>query len=266
MSEIVSTSEDGVATIVLNRPERRNAITGEMQDAYLRALLDAEADPDVRAIVVTGAGSAFCGGVDFTSLDSLSSGMHEMADADEMRAYLPLTISVPIIAAINGPAIGLGLVYALFTDVRFAAASASLSAPYARLGLIAEHGLSWLLPRLVGVGAASDLLLSGRTVDAMEAYTLGLVQRVVPDHELLQTATAYAREIAHRCSPRSVAVIRRQLQRDLDGDFVSAFDRSFEEVARSFRSPDLAEGLRAIRERRLPAFPPTSPTARPPAG
>jgi enoyl-CoA hydratase/carnithine racemase len=249
---------DGVAVVTFDRPAQRNAITPEMQQAYFRALLDADADPEVHAIVVTGAGKAFCAGADFSRLDSLAAdpAARTSIGADTLPRYLPLTLSRPVIAAVNGPAVGLGFVLAVFSDVRFAGASASFSLPFSRLGLVAEYGLSWFLPRLVGLGNASDLLLSGRTIDAAEARGMGLVQHVVPDDELLAAATSYAREIAQRCSPRSVAVIRDQLFSDFDREFRAAFDDSLRKMAASFEAPDVSEGIAAFRERRLPAFPP----------
>lgn len=258
---IAYSKAQGVATIVFDRPERRNAVTLEMQQAYFSRLLEADSDPEVRIIVVTGAGDAFCAGADFNRLDTLVSDPRARAASTQeaLPRYLPLTLSRPVIAAVNGPAVGLGFVYAVFTDVRFAATSAVFSAPFARLGLVAEFGLSWFLPRLIGLGNASDLLLSGRTIDAAEAATMGLVQRVVGNDELLETATSYAREIAGRCSPRSLAIIREQIFHDFEDGFRPAFERSLSYMGHALEEPDVVEGIRALRERRPPAFSPYVP-------
>lgn len=251
----------GVATIVFDRPERRNAVTLEMQQAYFARLLDAESDPAVRVVVVTGAGDAFCAGADLSRLDTLTSdpGARAAITKEALPRYLPLTLSRPVIAAVNGPAVGLGFLYAAFTDVRFAATGATFSVPFARLGLVAEFGLSWFLPRLIGFGNASDLLLSGRMIDASEAERMGLVQRVVERDDLLEAATSYAREMADRCSPRSLATIREQIFRDLEGDFRPAFERSLSYMAQALEGPDVVEGMQAFRERRPPRFSPYVP-------
>ncbi len=254
---IAYSTRHGVATVTFDRPERRNAVTREMQQAYFARLLEADSDPEVRVIVVTGADDAFCAGADFSRRDALISdpGVRAASAHEALPRYLPLTLSRPVIAAVNGPAVGLGFVYAVFTDVRFAATRASFSVPFARLGLVAEYGLSWFLPRLIGLGNASDLLLSGRTIDASEAARMGLVQRVVGNDELLETATSYAREIADRCSPRSLAIIREQIFHDFEGGFRPAFERSLSHMAQALEGPDVLEGVRALRERRPPAFP-----------
>jgi enoyl-CoA hydratase/carnithine racemase len=255
---IAYSTADGVATITFSRPERRNAMTAEMRQAYVESLIQADSDPQVRVILITGAGDAFCAGADFSRIDTLISDAQARTalTSETPPRYLPLTLSRPIVAAVNGPAVGLGFVYAVFSDVRFAATSATFSLPFARIGLVAEYGLSWLLPRLIGVGHASDLLLSSRTVDASEAAAMGLVQRVVDDDELLEVATHYARGMARHCSPRSLAVIKRQIFRDFDGGFRPAFERSLSHMAQSLEAPDVIEGVRALRERRSPVFPP----------
>ena len=190
---------DGVATVTLNRPHRLNAWTGRMHEEYRWALARAEDDPEVRAIVVTGAGRGFCAGADATALDG-----HVAAGAYDSGVRAPLAepgygvrpefdhafafhfgMATPVIAAVNGPAAGVGLVLACFADLRFAALDAKLTTSSGRLGLPAEYGLSWVLPRLVGVGHATDLLLSSRVVLGEEAERMGLVNRAVPGDELL---------------------------------------------------------------------------------
>jgi enoyl-CoA hydratase/carnithine racemase len=208
--------EGGVATITLNRPDRLNAWTPELGVAYHDALARAGADSEVRAIVVTGAGRGFCAGADMGDLDAIAPGKHpEIIDARDHTFVR--TIPKPVIAAVNGAAAGMGLMLAALCDVRIAAAGAKLTTAFARRGLVAEHGLSWLLTRLIGPAAALDLLLSARVVLAEEALTLGLVNRVVP----AGAALAAAREM------------------------IASLDR-----------PDLAEGVASFMDRRPPHFAP----------
>ena len=186
---------DRVATITLNRPDRLNAWTGRMHHEYRSAMAEADADPEVRAVVVTGAGRGFCAGADARALDGhVAKGAYDSGVVDDElprpgygvrpefdHAFaFHFGLTVPVIAAVNGPAAGVGLVLACFADIRFAAAGAKLTTSAPRLGLPAEYGLSWVLPRLVGAGHAADLLLSSRIVLAEEAEGMGLVNRVLP--------------------------------------------------------------------------------------
>jgi enoyl-CoA hydratase/carnithine racemase len=261
--------QDRVATITLNRPEKMNAWTLGMDTEYRAALTDAGTDPEVRVIVVTGSGRAFCAGADMGLLASAQDGSLDMNEDDlrakELRADLPedfqkpysfpAYIPKPIIAAVNGHAMGLGMVHALFADIRFASDQANLATLFARRGLIAEHGIAWILPRLIGFGPAMELLLSGRNVDAEEALRLGLVHRVVPHDELLYTVHAYARNLAETVSPRSMAVIKRQTWDSLLTGLGPAVDTANHAMFESFASPDFAEGLMAFLEKRKPVFP-----------
>ncbi|WP_436778252.1 enoyl-CoA hydratase-related protein [Yinghuangia sp. YIM S09857] len=262
---------DGVLTVVLNRPHRRNAMTADLESAYLALLRRGEADPRVRAVVVTGAGNAFCAGADLSALHDLSAGADNTApntdslsaegsepDATRDPGY-PLRFAKPLVAAIDGPCIGLGFAQALFCDIRFASERATLATAYARRGLIAEYGTAWLLPRLVGRGHALDLLLSGRTVDAAEAQAMGLVQRVLPPDELLPAAREYARDLARLSSPTSMAVVKAQVDADACCGRDAALASSFALMLESFRRPDLGEGLAALAERRAPRFAPWPP-------
>lgn len=251
-----------VRTITFARPERRNGMDLSMFAAYYDALAEAEADDDVRAVVVTGARSSFCSGATPDLLAQLAASGSQDASADDFDsvlghpAHLPLTMRTPLIAAINGSAAGLGLVHALFADVRFMAHEAQVSTVFSRFGLIAEYGAAWLLPRLVGVGGAMDLLLSSRPVSAEEALRIGLVQHTAPRGELLAAAQEYARQLAESCSPTSMAVIKRQV---LDGLLMPAADAVAESVSlmrESFGRPDFSEAMAALRERRKPAFGP----------
>src|SRR5918911_3070020 len=175
-------AREGVATVTLNRPDRLNAWTRELGARCFELLDNAASDPDVRVVIVTGAGRGFCAGADVELLRSIGGGSAVVGDEQRVYPSHLLEIPKPIIAAINGPAAGLGLVQALMCDLRFAAAGAKLTTAFVRRGLIAEHGISWILPRLVGPARALDLLLSGRMVLAEEAQELGLVNRAIePD-------------------------------------------------------------------------------------
>jgi enoyl-CoA hydratase/carnithine racemase len=259
MSEVVLyEATDGVALVTLNRPERLNAWTGEMERAYFDALEDCGASEDVRVIVVTGAGRGFCAGADMQELQAIgNNGVEAATDAHERRAQtFPLSIPKPIIAAINGPCAGLGLVQALMCDMRFAASGAKLTSAFARRGLIAEHGISWLLPRLVGPADALDLLLSGRVLLAEEAHQLGLVNRVLAPERLLEETLAYAHDLAANCSPASMATIKRQVYTALEQDLSQALTEADELMVESFTAPDFQEGVTSFLERRDPRFAP----------
>lgn len=257
----------GVALFTLHRPERLNAWSSAIERRYFDLLEDAASDPEVRAIVLTGAGRGFCAGADMDDLGEIArSG--GLPPGEHRPQSLPLGIPKPIIAAINGACAGIGLVQALMCDVRFAAAGAKLTTAFARRGLVAEHGISWILPRLVGPSRALDLLLSGRVVLAEEALAMGLVDRVVPGERLLAEALAYARELATHCSPTSMAAMKLQVYRHLDAGFERAVAESNELMAESLRGPDFPEGVASFVERRVPNFPPLGepPSLGPPGG
>jgi enoyl-CoA hydratase/carnithine racemase len=247
---------DGVRTITFARPERRNAMDLAMFRAYYDALADAEATHGVRAIVVTGQGGSFCAGAEPAMLDDLLGAdvQAELLAGLGHPPELPLTMSTPLIAAINGTAAGLGMVHALYADLRFVAQTAAFSSVFARLGLIAEHGSAWLLPRLVGVPNALDILMSGRRIDAAEAMRMGLAQRVLPAAELLDAATDYARVLASACSPRSLGVIKEQVWGGLAQSAADAVADSVRLMGESFQADDFAEAKAAQRERRRPDF------------
>jgi enoyl-CoA hydratase/carnithine racemase len=255
---VLAERREAVLVLTLNRPERMNAWTDALEDQYFERLAAAEADPAVRAIVVTGAGRGFCAGADLDDLAAVGATGEAAngAATDRPPRSFPSTIRKPLIAAMNGAAAGLGLVEALYCDVRFATPTAKLTTAFARRGLIAEYGISWLLPRLVGVSRALDLLISGRVVLGDEAERIGLVDRVVPAERLVDEAVAYALDLARNCSPMSMAVIKSQVQRHLAATFAEAVADSDRLMLESFGWPDLAEGVTSYRERRAPAFPP----------
>jgi len=272
VSEVVQrTVSEGVAVLTLNRPERLNAWTAEMERAYFGLLDECASSDDVRVIVVTGAGRGFCAGADMKGLQQLGEGQgtgHDGATDDgratrqnglagERRPQsFPLSVPKPIIAAINGPCAGIGLVQALMCDIRFAAEGAKLTTAFARRGLVAEHGISWILPRLVGPARALDLLLSGRVVLAAEAAELGLVNGTLAPERLLDEVLAYARELAVNCSPASMATMKRQVYADLERPLSDALAQADRLMLASFGAPDFVEGVASFVERREPRFAP----------
>lgn len=251
--------EGAVAVVTLNRPHVLNAMTQPMATAYADALRAADTDPAVRAIVVTGAGRGFCAGADLSVLEQGAAEIRRFLPAPEDLPDLALRLRKPVIAAINGPVAGVGFAYLLGSDIRYAADGASISTTFARLGLVAEYGVSWLLPRVIGTPHAMDLLLSGRTIDAAEAARIGLVHHVTPPGELLARAVGHAAELAARCSPASLAAIKAQVYADLDRPRAAAVADALARMDASFDAPDLAEALAARAEKRAPVFPPLPP-------
>jgi enoyl-CoA hydratase/carnithine racemase len=261
VSEVVLKDvQDAVATITLNRPDRLNAWTPQLERDYFAALGECAASQDVRVIVVTGAGRGFCAGADMQELQTLGEdGVSEdqRNGARTAQSY-PLTVPKPIIAAINGPCAGIGLVQALMCDIRFAAEDAKLTTAFARRGLVAEHGISWVLPRLVGPARALDLLLSARVVLGREAAAMGLVNAAMPRETVLEQTLAYARDLAVNCSPASMATMKRQAYSALQQTLPDALDEADRLMLQSFTAPDFAEGVTSFLERREPRFAPLS--------
>jgi enoyl-CoA hydratase/carnithine racemase len=255
--------DSGVAVLALNRPERMNSWGGGLATAFYSCLDNAEADPAVRAIVITGSGRAFCAGADMGNLSTISSTTVDTAggtDVDKLvgdrHPHFVTTLRKPTIAAINGACAGIGLTQALMCDVRFAAEGAKFTTSFARRGLIAEYGISWILPRVVGLGVALDLLLSGRVFYADEAVALGLVKEVVPPDELLPRAIGYAEDIATNCAPSSLAVIKQQVYADTMRDVFEASGLAEKLMGKSILRPDFIEGITSFFEKRPPNFPP----------
>jgi len=262
MSEVVLKDvHDGVALLTLNRPERLNAWTAEMEHAYFAMLEECAGDEEVRVIVVTGAGRGFCAGADMHELQAIGDGgvsdrAHE--NGDRRAQTYPLSIPKPIIAAINGACAGIGLVQALMCDLRFAAEDAKLTTAFARRGLIAEHGIAWMLPRLIGPARALDLLLSARVVLGREAQSLGLVNRSLPADRVVEETLQYARELVVNCSPASLATIKRQVYADLQRGLSDGLAEADRLMLRSFTGHDFVEGVNSFLERRDPRFEPLS--------
>ncbi|SVB74920.1 uncharacterized protein METZ01_LOCUS227774 [marine metagenome] len=257
--------------VLLSRPHRRNAWTGRMHTEYRWALQQADEDPSVKAIVVTGdpEGRAFCVGADAAALEGHAErggydpgtpddlpmpgyGVHPAFDADFAWHF---GLAKPVVAAINGAAAGIGLVVACFADLRFAAAGSKLTTAYGKLGLPAEYGLSWLLPRMIGLGRANDLLLTSRVVLAEEARDLGLVNEVVSPDELLPRVHGWIEEFLGPVARSSLAAAKRQVYTDLHRDAASAIDEATRLLDVHTAGPDYAEGVAALTQRRPPNFP-----------
>ena len=243
--------DGAVATVWLHRPHRHNAWTGRMHAEYRWIMAELDADPAVRAVVVTGAGPTFCPGADMARLGDLAA---DGATLPHRPVDVPRTFPKPLNAAINGACAGVGFVQALFCHVRFAADTARFATAFARRGLVAEYGIAWTLPRLVGLENALDLLVSGRTFDASEAKALGLVSRVVARVDVLAAAQAYARDIAENCAPAAVAVIAAQVLDAADSTYADALARAHVETDERIGSADLREGIASWLEKRAPQF------------
>ncbi|HXJ38073.1 MAG TPA: enoyl-CoA hydratase-related protein [Bryobacteraceae bacterium] len=244
---------DGVATVTLNRPGKRNAWTMAMAQEASHWMNTAEADDDVRVIVLTGAGGGFCAGADMSLLTSVIAGGLNPGGVSGRRAPLP-TVSKPVIGAVDGPAVGLGLALALYCDLRIASEAARFGTAFARRGLVAEFGLAWLLPRIVGLGNANDMLLTARLVDAADAYRMSLVNRVLPTAGFQAAVHAFAAEIAAGVSPRSARIIKSQIGEGLSQSLAEAFEISGREMVASLTCDDFKEGVAHFLEKRAPRF------------
>jgi enoyl-CoA hydratase/carnithine racemase len=252
--QLLYTVDGPLATITLNRPERMNALTKVLEAELRTAIEQAGRDAAVRAIVLTGAGRAFCAGMDMEELEVLPPyDMNRRADYQTRYSYFPAA-SKPIISAINGAAAGLGLVMALYSDFRIASEKAVFATAFAKRGLIAEHGIAWMLPRVVGHAHATDLLLTSRKLDAQEALGMGLVHRVVPADEFMATVQALAHSLSTEVSPRSVGVMKRQLWEAPYQSLGEAITLANAEMVESLRSEDFAEGVAHFVERRPAQF------------
>lgn len=268
--EILYDVADPVATITLNRPSQLNAWTDRMAAEVKHAFAAAEADPRVVVIVLTGAGRGFCAGADLNVLRGITEGRRgaeipaALASADPgdpevgesfrgTYTYL-MSIRKPVVAAINGACAGMAVPIALCCDLRFASEDAVFTTAFARRGLIAEWGLAWLLPRLVGPAHALDLCFSARKVGAAEAERIGLVNRVVPGGELLAATRAWAEEVAANCSPASMRIMKRQVWQNLTDSLAHAEKESIRLMLESFDRPDFREGVMSFLDKRPPKF------------
>ena len=263
--QILYTLDGTTAVITLNRPERMNALTRVLEAELRDAVERAGRDKEIRAIVLTGAGRAFCAGMDMDELEVLPPGdiqaeqwmrpydMNRRPDYQTRYSYFPAAPK-PIICAINGAAAGLGLVMALYSDFRIASQHAVFATAFAKRGLIAEHGIAWMLPRIVGHAHATDLLLTSRKIDATQALAMGLVQKAVSADELLPQAMTLARTLATEVSPRSVRVMKRQLWESPYQTLGEAVTLANAEMFSSLQSEDFKEGVAHFQERRPARF------------
>jgi len=259
---------DGIATITLDRPERLNAWTAAMNAEYRAHLQAASDDPAVRVIVVTGSGRGFCAGAESEDLaghaarGSYDSGAPEdlatpgQGVAPEFDAELAYHFGIPkpVLAAINGPVAGIGFALSCYCDLRFAARGAKFTTAHGKLGLPAAFGLAWLLPKLIGLPRALDLLLSSRTFDADEAHALGLVTAVVDGPDLLDHVNGYARTLATTVSPASLAASKRQVYEAFHQTAAEAVQAAEALLDPMMAGPDYREGVAALREKRPPDF------------
>jgi enoyl-CoA hydratase/carnithine racemase len=256
-----------VATITLNRPDKLNAWTQKMEQEVTAAIQAASGDDQVRVIVLTGAGKGFCAGADMSLLSAISQESSPRAefltdvnvngdvrvDFRKKHAWL-LSVPKPIIAAINGPAVGLGFIIPLYCDFRFASEKARFSVIFSKRGLVAEYGLAWMLPRIVGLGNAIELMYTSKIVDAQEALRIGLVSRVLPEEKFLPAIQQIAGELASSVSPRSLRIMKRQIYTGLLQNLGEAFDLATEEMKASFGTEDFKEGVAHFLEKRSAAF------------
>ena len=255
---------DGVATLTLNRPEARNALSDELTPALRRMVLRLGNDPAVGALVLTGAGTAFCAGGDVKGMSSgrgpgrntertAGEAVLELQQRQRTLTGVIVSLPVPTIAALPGPAAGAGLALALACDIRFAAASAFVTTGYARIGLTGDYGINWLLTRLVGTARARELMFTADRVDAETCARIGLVNRIFPDESLRSEAAAFAARLA--AGPReALALIKRNLERALTSDFLPALDQEAELLVRAAGTEDHREAVRAFIEKRPPRF------------
>lgn len=260
--------EQGVTTITLNRPEHRNTFDATMRVELTEAMLALDADDDVRAIVVTGAGTTFSAGADMSGAsvpgrpaegDAGTATNEGGEEPVSVPPFKPWEMRTPIIAAINGAAVGMGLTYPMMWDIRIAADDAKLGFVFTRRGLVPEGNASWLLQRLVGTGRAVELLLTGRTFSGVEAAEMGLVTRVVPAADVLSTAQAIAADLAANTSPASIALTKRMVYRQLEsGDRWASRVEELELFGWMARRPDAAEGVRSFLDKRPPQWPSVS--------
>jgi enoyl-CoA hydratase/carnithine racemase len=261
-NELVSQEiTDGVAILTFNRPERNNAWSIPMEIEYFRLLTEAAENPDIRVIVVTGAGRSFCPGMDSQTLSEQSMGEAQTEPHKRTPMTLPRSIPKPIIAAINGACAGLGLVAAMQCDLRFASSKAKITTSFAHRGIMAEHGLAWSLPQVVGTSKALDLLFSARVIQGEEALSLCIVDRVFEPDELMDKTLQYARSLAQLSSPLAMGTIKRQVYAAQESSHDEArilAIRYWLDILRDHG--DFKEGIASFLEKRAPAFAPWDPS------
>lgn len=253
---------DRIATITLNRPEQLNAFTRRMRDELIAAFGQADEDDEVRVVIVTGAGRAFCAGADlsagtgtFDTTKGSQAGLEDRRDGGGRVSLRIFESKKPVVAAVNGPAVGVGVTMTLPMDIRIASSAARFGFVFARRGIVPEACSSWFLPKVVGLNQAAEWLYTGRVFGAEEALAGGLVSRVVPPEELLPAARALAREIADNTSAVAVALARQMLWRMAGADHpMEAHKVDSRGILAMGASPDVAEGIASFKEKRPPRF------------
>ncbi|MCB1646623.1 MAG: enoyl-CoA hydratase/isomerase family protein [Pseudomonadales bacterium] len=259
-------TDDGIAIITLNRPQRMNAWTGRMHTEYRWCVLQAEQDPLIRAVVVTAEGRGFCVGADSQALEGhvakggydpgtpeplAQPGYGQREEFDQSFAY-HFGLTKPVICAINGAAAGIGLVLACYADIRFAVPGVKFTTAHGKLNLPAEYGLSWLLPRMIGLARANDLLFTSRVFMSEEAHTLGLVNDIFAPEELMPKTLAYTRQMIETVSPGSLRATKQQIYTDLHRDVGSSVADSEARLNAMMKQADYQEGVAAFLGKRLP--------------
>ena len=272
MYEEIRYEVDGPAAVItLNRPDALNALTNNMLEELKHALAEAEKDESVVGIVLTGEGRGFCAGMDMNALNSQASGGDLSAGAERRKleadpgdksmgdnftvafTYI-LSIRKPVIAAVNGACAGLGMSIALLCDMRFGSENTRFITAFSQRGLVAEHGQSWILPRLIGSARALDLLWSSRKTGAEEAKEMGLLDRILPHDELVPATKDYIVQLAEASSPTSLMVMKQQVYRHLNMELGDAMKESNQLMAASLQRDDFREGVKSFLEKRPPEF------------
>ena len=273
--EILVNTDKGVTTITLNRPDKLNAWTPTMGNEVKNAIETAGQDKECRCIIVTGSGRGFCAGADMGGLKNRADGNGakpievdmeikpykadkglgpDIIDDFEGRFAYMYNCPKPIIAMVNGACAGIGLIFTLYADLRFVNQDAKLTTAFASRGLIAEHGIAWMLPRLIGEANALDLLLTARIFKGDEAASMGLANKSLPAEELTNYVNDYAENMAHKASPRSLAIMKRQIRASYSQTFIKSLEEANEQMLASFEEFDFKEGVNSFMEKRPPKF------------
>ena len=262
--QLLAAIDDGVATITLNRPDKRNALSDYLTPALRETLLRFDEDPEVRVVVLTGAGKAFCAGGDISGMGSsgtqtaptrrtFQDGVRELQRKQETLTLRLFDLSKPTIAALPGPAAGAGFSIALACDLRIAAESAFVTTAFSNIGLSGDYGASWLLPQLVGIAKAKELFFTSRRVGAAEAFALGIVNEVVPDEALRDRTLELARMIANG-PPVALRYMKENLNRALNADLRTCLALEADRMSRSAQTQDHKEAVAAFLAKRAPVF------------
>ncbi len=260
--ELLVEQHDRVAVMTLNRPDRLNAISRDMLNELSAKMVEANKDPDVRCIVLTGAGKGFCSGLDLVDVGQGGIGSGETQGSNRPRQLFDLrdapinvmwSLDTPIVCGLNGAAAGYGMDLSLLCDIRIAGESARMAAVTAKRNVVPESGGTWLLPRLIGWAKAAELYYRARVVDAQECLELGLVNAVVPDDQVLSTCLEWAGEIAEN-APMAVQTTKRMMRMGLEQSYDTSVDQLMAHLGGMFASEDFKEGVRAFLEKRKPNF------------